>query len=192
MFDRDVICDFEYNSVNGVGVTCEISNKGCNVFINKKVAHPRRKGTFTYPSVCGILFNNSKENLNWVLDNLDKLVDTAYDLEESLGRIILEDGEVQFSFKEAVHISKGATDCFDPAALNEFSTEYQEKNNCKIMVLSRTLNRKRFGGKCIKECLLYSCDTEDNQKILVCEKDGIREATKEDIDKYLVKGLAYV
>ena len=187
MIGKDVICNFEYNSIKGVGVTCEISTKGCNVFIQKKVAHPKRKGTFDYLLVCGILFNNSKENLKWVLDNLDKFVNSAYDLDKSLGRFVLEDGKVLFNFTEEIEHDIDATDCINTETLCDFEAEYQEKNNCKTMTLGWTLCRKRFAGKCIKECLVYSCDTEDNQKILICDHTGIREATKEEIDRYLVK-----
>ena len=187
MMGKDVICNFEYNSIKGVGVTCEISTKGCNVFIHKNVANPKRKGTFDYLPVCGILFNNSKDNLNWILNNLDKFVDTAYDLDESLGRFVIENGKVLFNFTDVIKTDIGATDCIDTETLCDFENEYQEKNNCKIMILAWTLNRKRMSGKCIKESLIYSCDTEDNQKILICDHTGIREATKEEIDRYLVK-----
>ncbi len=187
MIGKDAICNFEYHSIKGVEVTCEISTKGCNVFIQKKVAHPKRKGTFDYLLVCGILFNNSKESLNWVLDNLDKFVNSAYDLDKSLGRFVLEDGKVLFNFTEEIEHDIDATDCINTETLCDFEAEYQEKNNCKTMTLGWTLCRKRFAGKCIKECLVYSCDTEDNQKILICDHTGIREATKEEIDRYLVK-----
>lgn len=113
MIGKDVICNFEYHSIKGVGVTCEISTKGCNVSIQKKVAHPKRKGTFDYSLVCVILFNNSKDNLNWVLDNLDKFVDSAYGLDKSLGRFVLKDGKVLFNFTEENNVDTDATDCID-------------------------------------------------------------------------------
>ena len=184
----DAILNFEYNSIKGVGVTCEISTKGCNIFIVKKVANSKRKGTFDYSLVCGILFNNSKDNLNWILDNLDKFVDSAYDLDKSLGRFVIENGKVLFNFTEEIKTNIGATDCIDTETLCNFENEYEDKNNCKIMGLGwtlRTLNRKRWGGKCIRECIMYSCDTEDNQKILICDHTGIREATKEEIEHYM-------
>ena len=121
------------------------------------------------------------------MNNLDKFVDTAYDLDESLGRFVIENGKVLFNFTDVIKTDIGATDCIDTETLCDFENEYQEKNNCKIMILAWTLNRKRMSGKCIKESLIYSCDTEDNQKILICDHTGIREATKEEIDRYLVK-----
>lgn len=185
MLSKDAILNFEYSSIKGVGVTCEISTKGCSIFIIKKVANPKRKGTFVYSPVCGILFNNSKDSLSWILGNLDKFVDSAYDLDKSLGRFVIKNGKVLFNFTEGIKTDIGATDCIDTETLCNFENEYEEKNNCKIMILAWTLNRKRMCGKCIKECLMYSCDTEDNQKILICDHTGIREATKEEIKHYL-------
>lgn len=187
MMGKDAICNFEYNRIKRCWVTCEISTKGCNVFIHKNVANHKRKSAFDYLPVCGILFNNSKDNLNWILDNLDKFVDNDYDLDKSLVRFVIENGKVLFNFTEAIKTDIGATDCIDIETLCNFNNEYQDKNKCKTMGLGWTLNRKRMHGKCIKEYLMYSCDTEDNQKILICDHTGIREATKEEIDRYLVK-----
>lgn len=169
---------------------------GCIFYFRKEIPTSSIFG-FTSSNTLVVYFDNTQASLKWILnrakefmDKVDKVNNPGTKQDCVKGYYILHEGRVVVALKDSV-ITDYKVESPDiefssvSAMFHEYFVEHNYNDKCFVKIL--TVGREDFGMCKAKKIYYIGYDHDGNELLLVCDSNGIRQTTKDELKPYMLK-----